>query len=221
MGSFASSPVRLIAGFAAFGFLSILTFADVTPRIRAVDDRPVMLNIIPCQGDQASGASGVVIADERVLTVAHAVTEAAEVLVRDSDEVWRQGEVRHVDRDRDLAVLYVAGLRATDMPVATATSGDAITMINSLTTGTATGHVVRRVKINTESIGTDVKTARRGYELALDIDRGDSGAGLVDDDGRLVGIVFAQPTRRDGAAWATDVSAVPDVLGGRTAVSPC
>jgi len=182
----------------------------------------VVLSARPCVGDQDSGASGIVVADERVLTVAHAVVEAAELFVRDRNEVWRRATVRHLDRDLDLAVLEVTGLRATDMAVATARSGDHVTMLNSLTTGTASGQVVRRVKINTASIGSDVVTSRRGYELAIDIDPGDSGAGVVDDKDRLVGIIFAQPSRRDGAAWVTDVSVVPDVLGGRVEMpSPC
>jgi len=219
---FDGAPARLLAGVAALGFLSILTFADVTPRIRQVDDRPVVLSVKPCVGDQDSGASGIVVADEQVLTVAHAIVEAAELFVRDRDDVWRRATVQHLDRDRDLAVLEVVGLRATDMAVATAQRGDHVTMVQSLTTGTASGQIVRRVNINTASIGSDVVTSRRGYEVGIGIDPGDSGAGVVDDRDRLIGIVFAEPIRRDGAAWVTDVSAVPDVLGGRVAMpSPC
>lgn len=182
----------------------------------------MVLRTTPCQGDKDSGASGIVIDDETVMTVAHAVVEAREVFVRDAALVWWRAEVRHIDRDRDLALLTVPGLRATTMAVASAQKGDAVTMVEGLTTGTATGNVLRRVQINTESIGSDVETKRQGYELSLDVERGDSGAGLVDDQGRLVGVVFAQSNRRASVAWATDLAAVPGVLGGRQALpAPC
>lgn len=207
-------------GLASLGFLALLLSGDQVPRIRDTAQRPVVLATTPCVGDQDAGATGMLIGDETVITVAHAVVDANDVFVRDRSLQWWASEVRHVDRDRDLALLSVPGLRATDMAVATAQRGEQVTMLGGLTSGTASGEVMRRVVINTNSIGSEIETERRGYELALDIERGDSGAAVVDGDGRLVGVIFAQSSRRAGVAWATDLSAVPDVLGSQSSFEP-
>lgn len=207
-------------GVVAVGFLALLLTSDGAPRIRDTTQRSVVLATTPCVGDQDAGASGILISDEIVVTVAHAVVEARDVFVRDRFLQWWPSEVRHVDRDRDLALLSVPGLRATDMAVATAERGDPVTMLDGLTSGTVSGEVIRHVVINTNSIGSEIEAKRQGYELALDIERGDSGAAVVDGEGRLVGVVFAQSSRREGVAWATDVSAVPDLLGARLSFRP-
>lgn len=212
--------LRVTIGLAAFGLFALVASGDVVPRVRESADRSVILATTPCEGDKDSGASGMLIGDQTVITVAHAIVDAKEIFVRDYELEWRRAEVRHVDRDRDLALLTVPGLRATDMAVTSAQGSDRVTMLDGLATGTASGEVMRRVSITTNRIGSDTSAQRRGYELALDVERGDSGAGVVDAEGRLVGVIFAQSSRRAGVAWATDLSDVPEVLGARTPFRP-
>lgn len=63
--------------------------------------------------------------------------------------------------------------------------------------------VERRVMITTEDIHREGETRRPGYELAADIEPGDSGALLV-IDGHGVGVVWSRSVRTDGKAWAID-----------------
>jgi S1-C subfamily serine protease len=53
---------------------------------------------------------------------------------------------------------------------------------------------------------------RPGLELAVAVQRGDSGAPVLDERERVVGIVFAQAADRDDLAYAVSASALAAVL---------
>ncbi len=64
-----------------------------------------------------------------------------------------------------------------------------------------------------EVLGTDLHS-RRGYELDAETAAGDSGAGAYDNEGRLIGVVFA--TGRDGdSSWITSSIEIEDFLAAR------
>ena len=90
---------------------------------------------------------------------------------------------------------------------------DHVRMLGGAASGTEDGLITRRVNVRTNVVGNDETAVRAGYELALEIEPGDSGAAIVDDDGRLVAIVFARSTRRESVTWSTSVAEVRSVLG--------
>lgn len=69
-------------------------------------DRNALASVLPVATDDGSYASGVVIAQNRVLTAAHAVVGAEHTFVR-IDHDFKPAEVISIDSDQDLAVMIV------------------------------------------------------------------------------------------------------------------
>ncbi len=197
----------------ALGLLVVAASGQAETTAVSVDDRAVEFATLPCVGIQST-SSGYVIDDETVLTVAHALFETRDFAVLDHAGVWRRGQVVRLDLERDLAIVRVEGLRsrpverAPSRPIA-AWEGAAVRMVDGAASGSAEASIVRRVKLVTDVVGDrSEQSDRKGYEVALAIGPGDSGAAIVDGDDRLVGVVFARSTQRDGVAWATAVDEV-------------
>lgn len=202
---------RLAVAAVALGLAAVLG-ADPGPGVVTTGhQRPVTIATMPCSPSLQTTSSGFVIDDGLVVTVAHAIFESREFAVQDWSGRWHRAIVQHMDLDRDLAVLVIDGLRAEPMTMVEAKAGDAVHMLDGAASGGVDGEILRRVNIRTEVIGNlDEQSRRSGYELSLEIVGGDSGAAIVDDDGDLVGVVFARSTRRD-ASWATSASEVQDI----------
>jgi S1-C subfamily serine protease len=154
-------------------------------------------------------ATGFVVRDARVVTVAHAVG-TGRVLVRGADGVTHQATVLRRDDALDLAVLLVPGLRAP--PRALARSSTHV-LVRRGGERVAVRAVVRRRLDARVRTGDGRLIARRpALELAAPIRAGDSGAPLVGADGRVAGVVFARSRDRAGVAYAIDASALERLL---------
>ena len=133
-------------------------------------------------------ATAIPIGAGRVLTVAHVLDGARFVRVD-----GRPARVVRVDRRLDLAELAVPGLDAP--PVRTATGGGeaVVRVLRDGEVVTLSAPVRRRV---TASIAGH---SRPALELAATVEPGDSGAPVLDAQGRVLGLVFARGSR---SAWA-------------------
>ena len=135
-------------------------------------------------------ASGVVVADGHVLTVAHVVRGATAVTVDGSP-----GVVVAVDARIDAAV------------VAVATVGPPVDLADVVGVGPASidGRpvAVRRVVVaDVEEPRDATRYRRRALVLDADVGHGDSGAAVLGPDGALLGMVFASSRRTDDVAYA-------------------
>ena len=148
-------------------------------------------------------ATGVATGDGRVLTVAHALTGGRAV-----DVAGRRATVLRVDRRLDLALLSVPGLRAPAVRL----GGDArrvgIPVLREHRPRTLCGTIRRQVLVRWREQPDDPPQPRPGLEVAVRIDPGDSGAPVVDRDGRVLGVLYARSSDTPGTAWAVDASAV-------------
>lgn len=155
--------------------------------------------------------------DGVVVTVAHLVARADSVLVAVAGGDPVDATVLEVDPERDLAALRVA---ADDAPDAIAMSdgdtGARGTIVEGATSGTVPFVVAEKVSVSIEEVlGTD-RHNRVGFKLNAATSGGDSGAGAYDEDGRLIGIVFA--TSDDGAVtWLTGSVEIQEFLAGVSA----
>jgi S1-C subfamily serine protease len=158
----------------------------------------------------AEAATGFAAGDGRVVTVFHVLAGARPVRVggRPARVVARRAQL-------DLAALAVPGLgRAPAVRTAAAAAGDAV-IVRVLRDGrarTLRGRVRRTITAHVRPAPGARSVVRPGLELAVAVARGDSGAPVLDGDGRVVGVVFAQASDRDDLAYAVAASALPAVL---------
>lgn len=151
-----------------------------------------------------------------VLTAAHTLRAARSILVHRGDGTPEgTGTIVAFDPDMDLALVAVDGVTSTTPFVidSAAVEGGEAGVVYVVRDGDRTAletTVKRRVNIRTEDIYVDADTQRPGYELAVDIDPGDSGGAVV-VDGKVVGVIWARSRRDEQRAYAID----PDRAGDR------
>jgi S1-C subfamily serine protease len=135
------------------------------------------------------------------------------------------------DPNRDLAILKVPGLNQTPLPIGSAKPG---------ATGAVFGHPGGQaalavspaaIRQQVTAVGRDLydarETRRQVFILASDLAPGDSGGGLVNPAGVVVGVAFAIAPDRPGTAYALTTEELRPVLttgaGSTAAVNtgPC
>ena len=136
--------------------------------------------------------------------------------------------VAAIDLDLDAAVLHVDGL---ELPALRRQAFDGTSRAASIVRiedGDAEAEPVtirRRVSINTTDIYRRGST-RPGFELGAPVAAGDSGSGVVDGEGRLLGVVWAASREADDRAWALPIEAYEPLVeaaraGTRPAATRC
>lgn len=161
------------------------------------------------------GSGAVVAAPDQVVTVAHTIAGASSITVVDGSGTSHAATVRAFDADADLAVLDVAGLDAAPLALAeTVTPGRASFVTWDRDDGITADDVeiTRRLSITIEDIYIDDTVERSGFEIAGEVVIGDSGGAVVNDDGQVVGVVYANSRGRDRIGFATDVTEISALL---------
>ncbi|ANP54612.1 S1-C subfamily serine protease [Streptomyces griseochromogenes] len=150
-------------------------------------------------GTEGREGSGFVYSSRHVMTNAHVVAGIEHPSVRVGG-VGRSYEARVVlfDPDRDVAVLYVPGLRAPVLRFdGSAVRGDAAVVAGypqdgSLNLQAAT--VANRVRATGQNIYNDRTVTREIYSIRSTVRPGNSGGPLLTTGGRVFGVVFARST---------------------------
>jgi len=153
-------------------------------------------------------ATGVATGDEGVLTVAHALAARHVVTVE-----GRPARVLRIDRGLDLALLAVPGLRAPELRLGGDAERAGLVVLRDGRPRSLAGRIRRHVLVRWSEQPGDPPSERPGLELAARVDPGDSGAPLLDPQGRLLGVLYARADDDAGTAWAVDASAVRRLLG--------
>ena len=187
-----------------FGGLARTNAREVAAPDPALAKSPVVVNsrksVIKVLGTAPSCSrriegSGFVYADERVMTNAHVVAGTREVQVETANDQL-DGKVVVYDPDRDLAVIYVPGLRAPVMPFVQKPAG---TGANAVVLGypldgpyNAQSARVREVsKITGPDIYDSGDVTREIYTIYAKVRSGNSGGPLVAPNGDVLGVIFA------------------------------
>ncbi|MFJ4976334.1 MarP family serine protease [Streptomyces coeruleorubidus] len=150
-------------------------------------------------GTQGREGSGFVYAREHVMTNAHVVAGIDEPTVQIGG-VGRTYEARVVffDPQKDVAVLYVPGLKAPVLRFDDeARRGDSAVVAGypqdgDLNLQAAT--VANRVRATGQNIYNDDTVTREIYSIRSTVRPGNSGGPLLTTDGRVFGVVFARST---------------------------
>jgi len=175
--------------------------ADTVARVTA---STVKVEGIACRSEH--DGSGFSVARDLVMTNAHVVAGQEETVVLRPDGARLAATTVAFDPDRDLALLSVPGLGQAPLPIADGEVGTTVAVF---------GHPKGQdaVRVAPASIRQQVRAVGRGlygaepvrrsvYVLASGLEPGDSGAGLVNADGEVVGVAFATAPDRETTAYA-------------------
>ncbi|MFI2639767.1 MarP family serine protease [Streptomyces sp. NPDC018610] len=177
-------------------------------------------------GNQGREGSGFVFARQRVMTNAHVVAGIDAPSVRVGG-VGRSYQARVVlfDPDRDVAVLYVPGLRAPVLSFDDVAARGAPAVVagypqdGGLNLQAAT--VASRIRATGQNIYNDATVTREIYAIRSTVRPGNSGGPLLTTGGRVYGVVFARSTSDSGTGYVlTAAEVAADARRGTTATTP-
>jgi hypothetical protein len=186
----------------------------IAPELAAQVTRSVVkVEGIAC--DRVQDGTGFAVARDLVVTNAHVVAGEPSTDVETSDGRRLRARVVAFDPRRDLAVLRVEGLGLPALE-----QGDADVDARGSLFGHPGGAALREspVRIAQEIVaeGTDIwresSTERHVFVLAAVAAPGDSGAPVVDETGRVVGVLFALDLSRETTAYAVTGEELTAVL---------
>ena len=160
-------------------------------------------------------ATAVVVGDDLLLTVAHAIAGSEDLTVVDLAGFDRPALVVAFDPERDLALLEAEGF---DDAIEFASpddggSGTIAAVGSDLTVGADPYRIIRMVTASSGDIYDEGEVLRQVIEIEADVRAGDSGAPLINDHRQMIGMVFAESQGVEGSAWALHVSEIEAFLG--------
>ncbi len=166
--------------------------------------------------------SGFVFASQRILTNAHVVAGTDSVTVQDGTRN-RNGRVVVYDAEKDLAVIYVAGLTARPISFAPtpARSGDDAIVLGYPLDGPFDAEAAR-IRDDGPIRGPDIYDAhtvtRDIYTIRGLVRSGNSGGPLISANGAVLGVIFAAAADDPQTGFAlTNAEAAPIIDAGRQA----
>jgi S1-C subfamily serine protease len=171
---------------------------------------PTLLKVtVPGDGPVPDVATAFAISTTRAITVAHAVGNRRTVLVAAPGERPRRVRVLRTDRRLDLAVLDVPGLRAPVFGMGHLDQGawGWVLVLRGAQRPLLHAQFLRRITANVRNAPGAAAQVRPALELRTEVQQGDSGAPVLDLNGRVLGMLFAQAADRNDRAYALDASA--------------
>lgn len=160
--------------------------------------------------------SGFAAAPDRVITNAHVVAGVTDPVVTTRDGRALPATIAHFDPARDLAVLAVPDLQLTPLPVGQDLGeGESGVFMGHPAGGpfTALGATVQSVRdVSVRNIYGGEPSPLNIYQLGADIEQGNSGGPLVDEEGRLIGVVFAKARGAEDVGYALSLEEVAPIV---------
>ncbi|GGW21016.1 MarP family serine protease [Streptomyces capoamus] len=190
---------------------------SVTPAATSAAKRS-SVKVEGAAGVEGREGSGFVYAPQRVMTNAHVVAGIDDPGVRVGG-VGPSYRARVVlfDPDRDVAVLYVPGLRAPVLRFDPgAVRGDAAVVAGYPQDGALdlqAATVGNRVRATGQNIYNDRTVTREIYSVRSTVRPGNSGGPLLTTDGRVFGVVFARSTSDAETGYALTADEVAGDAG--------
>ena len=191
----------------------LVVSCGLPPSISKAEERAAIIKTTGCGFASDSNGSGVAVGGALVLTVAHLVVRAETVTVALGDAGAQPADVLAVDRETDLAVVRLRGLDTEAVEMADVGKEALGWVVGGQASGTVGFEVRRVVDLSIEEVGGTERHRRRGYELAATTRDGDSGSGVYDAVGNLIGLVFASGPEED-TTWVTASSEIESFLAG-------
>jgi S1-C subfamily serine protease len=182
---------------------------------RSSTSAPTIVRVVAGSGPAREVATGWVAGDGRVMTVAHALDGARTARVTEpGGGSARPARVIARSARLDVAVLAVDGLRGPALRSSSGRAGQPATLwvLRDGRPRRLPATVRRAITARVRAQPGDAAQLRPGLELSVPIAGGDSGAPLLDADGRLLGVAFARADADDGVAYAVSGAAASGLL---------
>jgi len=184
-------------------------------------DRESVVKIVgPGCGGVVDG-SGFVVGDDMVVTNAHVVAGIKRQFVNDSNGTHSAVAI-WFDPNLDLAILRVSNLAGDPLPLAKGLvpNNTAAAVLGYPGGGAFTANPAS-VLDHFTAVGRNIygrsSTERSVYEVAADVQSGNSGGPLVRADGAVVGVIFARSTSYNHVGYALTTDQVSDAISKATA----
>jgi S1-C subfamily serine protease len=174
--------------------------------------------------------SGFSAAPDLVVTNAHVVAGERSTSVITLGGKRLKATVVQFDPNRDLALLRVPGLGQAPLPIAAARPGSEGAVFGHPNGQADLAITPAAIRQQVTAVGRDLydahETRRQVFILASDLEPGDSGGGLVNPAGAVVGVAFAIAPDRPGTSYALTTDELRPVLaaggaGAAVSTGPC
>jgi len=200
------------------GILGTSWFA-ATDAAAVARSRAAVVETTACGNASKTDGVAVLLGGSEVLVAAHVVIGAGSVTV-DLGAGPLPANVVVLDQRADLALLDVPSVDAPAISIADPIDGDAVTI------GLGTGEVIeaaitRLVEVRIEAVRSTERISRFGFEIDRRVDLGDSGAGVYNASGELVGMVFGRSATRPDRSFAVRSEEVRQVRSQMTQKFVC
>ena len=153
--------------------------------------------------------SGFAAAPDTVVTNAHVVAGTTSTQVLRPDGRTLPASVVAFDPSRDLALLHVPGLGQAPLGLAPAVPGETDAVFGhprgQVPLEISPARVIRKITIDLGDIYDRPTTPRQILILNADLEPGDSGAPLVNNAGKVVGVDFGVANLRRSTAFAVAI----------------
>ena len=161
--------------------------------------------------------TGFIVSPERVITNAHVVAGVIDPVVTVSNSKTQlSGKVIAIDRKKDIAIIYVPGLNGEKLTFIGPATPNEIGFVVGYPNGGSLRISAVSVSSEFESIGTDIdgngEVKRDVIVFGGDVRPGNSGGPLLNEQGQVLGVVFAADAENKNTGYALAPSEVAKLV---------
>lgn len=173
-------------------------------------ERTVGIEVLGCGFAPPTAGTGVVLSSDLVLVSGHVVAQSDGVSIV-SGTTERQGAVVAFDAANDLALIETSGLDVVGVEFADGIDDAEVSVITQQPDEDAvhsSASIVEVRPVEIQEVGGNARNVRDAFSIDFLSRDGDSGAGVWNDDGALLGVVFAQTIESPQLAFVTASSVI-------------
>ena len=180
---------------------------EVPVEVKYVSNSIVRIDGIAQSCSAAMTGTGFIVANERVITNAHVVAGVEEPVVsQQNSKLQIQGKVIYLDRQKDVAILFVPGLTGERLTFMGPVTPNELGFVIGYPNGGSLKTTTVSISSEFESLGTDIdgkgQVKREVIVFGGDIKPGNSGGPLLNNQGQVLGMVFAEDAQNANTGYA-------------------
>jgi S1-C subfamily serine protease len=167
--------------------------------------------------------TGFIISYERIITNAHVVAGVKDpVITLSNTKIQLAGKVIAIDREKDIAIIYVPGLNGNKLTFMGPATPNEIGFVVGYPNGGNLRTAAVSVSSEFESLGTDIdgngQVKRDVIVFGGDVRPGNSGGPLLNNQGQVLGVVFAADAENKNTGYALAPSEVVKLVSETSSV---